>query len=105
MALEHRWSRRQRVCWDGFVFHRHPGLIQVNILNISLEGVFIAAHHLELPPQAGVELSFAAVIAGKPAIYQLEALAIHHSGRGYGLLFKDFRLAGFQALKGMLYAA
>jgi len=27
MTLEYRWSRRQRVCRDGFVFQRRPALI------------------------------------------------------------------------------
>jgi PilZ domain len=105
MALEHRWSRRQQVRLDAFVFHRFPGLVRVNILDIGLEGVFIGAEHLVLPPQVIVELSFALKISGKQTIHQLEAFVIHHTRDGYGLMFKDFRIAAFQALEGALYAA
>lgn len=105
MALEHRWSRRKQVCMDALVFHRLPGLIQASILDISLEGAFIRAEHLALPPQASVELTFALELEGKQTINQIDALVIHSAHNGYGLMFKDFRLAAFQALKGVLYAA
>jgi hypothetical protein len=105
MALEHRWSRRRKVCLDALVFHRLPGLIQASVLDISLEGAFIRAEHLVLPPQAGVELTFAMKVDGKQAINHIEALVIHSTRNGHGLMFKDFRLAAFQALKSILYAA
>lgn len=105
MAVEHRWSRRKQVCLDALVFHRLPGLMQVGILDISLEGVFIRAEHLALPPQAVVELTFALEMDGKHIINQIEAFVIHHARNGYGLMFKDFRLTAFHGLKDALYAA
>ena len=105
MTLEHRWSRRQKVCLDALVFHRLPGLIKVSILDISLEGVFIRTEHPALPPQASVELTFALEFEGKQTVNQIESLVIHSKRNGYGLMFKDFRFTAFQALKGMLYAA
>ena len=105
MTLEHRWSRRKKVCLDALVFHRLPGLMQVSIIDISLEGVFIHAEHLALPPQASVELTFALEFEGKQTVHQIEALVIHSAHYGYGLMFKDFRPTAFQALKDMLYAA
>lgn len=105
MSLEHRWSKRKRVCLDAIVFHRPLGLLHVEILDIGLEGVFIRGEHLKLPCPAIVELTFVLDNAGKQNISQMEAIVIHHSRRGYGLMFKDFRFEAFQALKGMLYAA
>jgi hypothetical protein len=105
IAMEHRWSRRNPVCLDAFVFHRLCGLIPANILDISLEGVFIAVEHPALPAQAMVELSFAVEIAGKQTIQQMQAFVIHRSRNGYGLMFKDFRRSAFQALAGTLNVA
>jgi hypothetical protein len=103
--MEHRWSRRNPVCLDAFVFHRLCGLMPAKILDISLEGVFIAVEHPALPTQAMVELSFAVEIAGKQTIQQMQAYVIHRSRNGYGLMFKDFRRGAFQALAGTHYAA
>ena len=105
MALEHRWSRRQQVNWAGFVFHRLPGLVAVNVRDIGQEGAFIAARHLNLPRLAGVELSFAATFADKPIIHQLQAYVIHRTANGYGLLFKDFRFNTLPPAAGMPCAA
>jgi len=103
--MEHRWSRRNPVCLDAFVFHRLCGLIPANILDISLEGVFITAEHPALPTHAMVDLSFAVEIAGKQTIQQMQAYVIHRRRNGYGLMFKEFRRSAFQALAGMHYAA
>ena len=105
MALEHRWSKRQRVCLDALVFHRKTGLIHVNILNINLEGVFISGGHIKLPPLTCLELTFGLNGGRKSNILQIEALVIHNSHNGYGLMYKDFRLGAFKELKGSLNAA
>ena len=105
MALEHRWSKRQRVCLDALVFHRKTGLIHVNILNINLEGVFISGGHIKLPPLTCLELTFGLNGGRKSNILQIEALVIHNSHNGYGLMYKDFRSSAFQELKGRLNAA
>lgn len=105
MSLEHRWSKRKQVCLDAIVFHRPLGLLHVEILDISLEGVFIGGEHIKLPSPAIVELTFALDSVGKQTIYQMEAMVIHHARNGCGLMFKDFRLETFQALQSMLYAA
>jgi len=96
--MEHRWSRRNPICLDAFVFHHRSGLIPANILDISPEGVFIAVEHPALPTRAMVEVSFALEIGGKQTIQQMQAFVIHRSRNGYGLMFKDFRRGAFQAL-------
>ena len=103
--MEHRWSRRNPVCLDAIVFHHLSGLIPTKILDINLEGAYIAVEHPVLPTQAMVELSFALEIAGKQTIQQMQAFVIHRHRNGYGLMFKDFRRGAFQALAGSLYAA
>jgi len=105
MGLEHRWSARKQLCLEAIVFHRPLGLAQVSILNIGLEGAFIAADHLHLPVPSMVELSFALDTTGKPQIYRLNAIVLHSDHGGYGLMFKDFQLTAFRALKDMLSAA
>ena len=69
------------------------------------EGVFIRGEHLKLPCPAIVELTFALDGDSKRSISHMEAIVIHHSRQGYGLMFKDFRFEAFQVLKDMLYAA
>ena len=105
MNLEHRWSARKRVCLEAFVFHRFTGLSQVKILDISLEGVFIGTEHFNLPFPSVVELTFSLNIAGKESIYQLQAMVIHRTDNGYGLMFKDFKLDAYQAIRVLLFAA
>ena len=103
--MEHRWSIRKPVRLDALVLHRLSGLMPATVLDINLEGAFIAMEYPALPPLAIVELSFALAIDGKRTIQQTEAFVIHHSCNGYGLMFKDFRLSAFQAVKDVLYAA
>jgi hypothetical protein len=105
MGIEHRWSTRREVCLDAIVLHRPLGLFQVKILDLAVEGAFIAVAHLELPVPATVELTFALDIGSRQTIYQIDALTIHRIGNGYGLMFKNFRLDSFQSLKDILYAA
>ncbi|MEJ2573674.1 MAG: hypothetical protein P8164_08835 [Gammaproteobacteria bacterium] len=65
----------------------------------------MASDHPALPPQALVELNIALPTHGKWIIQQSNALVIHHAPNGYGLMFKDLRLAGLQALADFLHTA
>ena len=105
MSLEHRWSARKQVYWDAVVFHRPLGLLRAKILNIGLEGAFIAADHVKLPVPSMVEVTFSFNSTGSRGICQMEAMVIHRNRGGYGLMFKDFKLKAFRALKDALYAA
>ena len=105
MGMEHRWSPRKQVCLEAIVFHRPLGLLPVKILDIGLEGAFIAAEQLDLPVPAIVELTFAIDIADKKTLYHMNAMVIHHSRGGYGVMFKEFKLEAFRSLMIMLYAA
>jgi hypothetical protein len=105
MGLEHRWSTRKQVCLEAIAFHRPLGLLPVKILDIGLEGAFITAERLDLPVPAIVELTFAIDNAGKKTIYHMNAMVIHHSRGGYGVMFKEFKLEAFRTLMDVLYAA
>ena len=105
MSLEHRWSARKPVRLNAVILYRPLGLIQVTIQDIGLEGAFIRCESIKLPYQAIVEMSFALESAGKQTIYQMQAMVLHHARNGYGLMFKDFKLEAFRALKDLLYAA
>jgi len=105
MGMEHRWSPRKQVCLESIVFHRPLGLLPVKILDIGLEGAFIAAEQLDLPVPAIVELTFAIDITDKKTLYHMNAMVIHHSRGGYGVMFKEFKLEAFRSLMSMLYAA
>jgi len=105
MGLEHRWSPRKEVSLEAMVFHRPQGLARATILNLGLEGAFLRVPHLALPVPGMVELTFALETVGRPRIYQLEAVVIHASSGGYGLMFKDFKVEAFRALRDVLSAA
>jgi hypothetical protein len=105
MGLEHRWSTRRPVCLEGIIFHRPLGLVPVKILDIGLEGAFIIAEGLELPVHGGVELTFAIDIDGSKTLYHMNAVVIHQSRDGYGVMFKEFKLEAFRTLMDVLYAA
>jgi hypothetical protein len=105
MGLEHRWSTRKRVCLDAIVFHRHLGLLPAKILDIGLEGAFITAKDLELPIPGIVELTFGFDVSGKKTLYHTDAMVVHHSRGGYGVMFREFKLEAFRSLMDMLYAA
>ena len=98
MSLEHRWSTRKQVCLEAIVFHRSLGLLPVRILDIGLEGAF-------LPVPGIVELTFAIDIDGKKIIYHLNAMVMHHTRSGYGVMFREFKLEAFRTLMDVLYAA
>ena len=105
MALEHRWSTRRNVSLEGIVFHRPVGLLPVRILDIGLEGAFISGDGVELPVPGGIELTFAIDIDGRKTLYHMNAMVIHQSRDGYGVMFREFRLEAFRTLMDMLYAA
>jgi hypothetical protein len=105
MSLEHRWSTRKQVCLEAIVFHRSLGLLPVRILDIGLEGAFITAERLDLPVPGIVELTFAIDIDGKKIIYHLNAMVMHHTRSGYGVMFREFKLEAFRTLMDVLYAA
>ena len=105
MGLEHRWSTRRPVCLEGIIFHRPLGLVPVRILDIGLEGAFITGEGLRLPVSGGIELTFAIDIDGGKSLYHMNALVIHQSCDGYGVMFKEFRLEAFRTLMDVLYAA
>lgn len=105
MALEHRWSTRRFVNLEGIVFHHPVGLQPVRIRDIGLEGAFIAGEGLDLPVSGGIELTFAIDIDGSRAFYHMNAIVIHHSHGGYGVMFKEFKLEAFRTLMDVLYAA
>jgi hypothetical protein len=83
MSLEHRWSTRKQVCLEAIVFHRSLGLLPVRILDIGLEGAFIVAEQLDLP----------------------NAMVMHHTRNGYGVMFREFKIEAFRTLMDVLYAA
>ena len=105
MGLEHRWSTRKQVCLEAIVFHRSLGLLPVRILDIGLEGAFITGQGLDLPFSGGIELTFAIDIDGSRTFYHMNAIVIHHSRGGYGVMFKEFKLEAFRTLMDVLYAA
>jgi hypothetical protein len=105
MGLEHRWSTRKPVCLEGIIFHRPLGLLPVRILDIGLEGAFITADRLSLPVPGGVELTFAIDVDGKKTLYHMNAVVVHNSRDGYGVMFREFRLEAFRTLMDVLYAA
>jgi hypothetical protein len=105
MALEHRWSARRSVNLEAIVFHRPMGLLPVRILDIGLEGAFIAGEDLKLPVPGGIELTFAIDIDGSRTLYHMSAIVIHYSRDGYGVMFKEFKLEAFRTLMDVLYAA
>ena len=105
MGLEHRWSTRKPVCLDAIVFHRPLGLRPVKILDIGLEGAFITAERLALPVPGGIELTFAIDIDGRKTLYHMNAMVIHQSRDGYGVMFREFKLESFRTLMDVLYAA
>jgi len=103
--MEHRWSMRKPVRLDALILHRQSGLIPATVLDVNLEGVFVTMEFPALPTLSMVELSFALAIGGKRTIQQMEAFVIHHSRKGYGLMFKDFRLGAYQSVKDTRYVA
>jgi hypothetical protein len=105
MGLEHRWSARKPVSLMAIVFHRPLGLRPVKILDIGLEGAFIAAEDLDLPVPAIVELTFAIDFEDRKTLYHLNAMVMHRSRGGYGVMFREFRLEAFRTLMDELYAA
>jgi len=105
MGLEHRWSTRRPVCLEGIVFHRPLGLLPVRIQDIGLEGAFIAGEGLDLPVPGGIELTFAIDIDGRKTLYHMNAVVIHQSRDGYGVMFREFKLEAFRTLMDVLYAA
>lgn len=105
MRLEHRWSQRKNVYLNAIVFYRPLGLLRAKILDVSLGGAFVDTGGITLLPHTVVELTFSLDTKGKQQLYQMEAIVIHRQGMGSGLMFKDFKLDAFQAIRDILYAA
>ena len=50
-------------------------------------------------------MTFAIDIDGKKIIYHLNAMVMHHTRSGYGVMFREFKLEAFRTLMDVLYAA
>lgn len=105
MKMEHRCSERKPVYLNAVIFYRPLGLLRAKVLDVSLEGAFVDTGRVSLPPHAMVELTFTLDIESKQKLYQMEAIVVHHQRTGSGLMFKDFKLDAFQAIRDILNAA
>ncbi len=105
MSVEHRWSARKAVHLEAVIFHRPLGLVRGEVLDVSLEGVRLDTGRFILPEQVSVELTFALPTTDKAQIHQMEAIVVHRHGTHHGLMFRNFKLNAFQAIRDILYAA
>lgn len=105
MDLEHRWHPRKPVYLNAVIFHRPLGLLRAKLLDLSLEGARVDTGRIVLPPQALVELTFILEIGASRKVYQMEAVVVHCQRTSSGLMFKDFKLDVFEAIRDLLHAA
>ena len=96
--MEHRWSMRKLV--DGHVTLSYPplGILNANIRDLSLGGLFVHTHSAVLNINTPVELLFVSSDDDAQKIYHVEALVVRKTDEGAGLMFHKFNNATFRIL-------
>lgn len=105
MPIEHRWSERKPIEMNVNLYYAPMGELQGRTRDISLEGMYVKTHGIELPVNAELEISFVTDIAGHEKKHQMPAYVVHGSGDGVGLMLRHVDYSDFYALRYMLNVA
>jgi len=87
--MEHRYALRKPVTLDVVVTYQALGLVHGHTLNIGVGGMFIKTGCVELPVNALIKASFYLNENGVKQPCSADAMVMHSSPGGAGLMFND----------------
>ena len=99
MRLEHRWSSRKEISLDVNLYYPPVGMINGTTRNISLEGMFVDTHGIDIPRQARLEVAFRTQHGNREKVHRLPAYVVHGSEGGVGLMLQHVCYHEFDALR------
>lgn len=100
-----RWSSRQPVVLEVAVHNHEQSVVRGKTHDISIGGMFVEAHPLDLSLNDQVNVAFNLEKDGVINHHYLPARVIRLTDKGAGLMFSDFSPTTVNALKELLYAS
>ncbi len=85
MAIEQRYSARQRIELQVHIHYRKRRFYSAKGRNLSEQGMFLEVRNLTLPTGTMIELELTGV--GGDSL--IAAVVTHQSGSGIGVMFRD----------------
>jgi hypothetical protein len=83
--LEHRFSRHSPIALTGELYHGHEYLGSFMTRDIGYRGLFVEISRIGLLCESTVQVAL--MIPEKSGRHMLDAVVVHYSAEGAGLLF------------------
>lgn len=89
--IDHRYSLRRTVNSEVVLKYRALGLVHGRVKDLGVGGMFVDLGRVQLPLNAVVEVSLFCknIQKGHHQTYSAEAMVVHQSDGGIGLMFLD----------------
>lgn len=101
--MEHRCSIRKSLTIDVVLNCRSLGLVGGRTRDIGMGGMFVDIGRIQLPMNALIESCVLLETAGKVQPYRSEAMVVHSSRAGVGLMFSDLTPVFHQRLHELIF--
>jgi hypothetical protein len=102
-TMEHRFSPRSAIRLSAEIYHNQRYLGSFKTRNVGYRGLFVETGRIGLLCGSVVQVGL--TIPGMPARPTLNAIVIHYSAEGAGLLFAGCQAESLSAVRGLLRTA
>lgn len=102
-TVDHRFSPRDAVTLDAELYHDHQYLGSFKTRDLGYRGLFVETGRIGL--LCGSVVQVALTVPGTPGRHVLNAVVIHYSADGAGLLFAADRAESLSYIRGLLSPA
>lgn len=103
--MEHRCSVRKSLILDVVLNCRSLGLVGGRTRDIGMGGMFVDIGRIQLPMNALVESCILLESDGQTKPFRTEAMVVHTSRSGVGLMFSDLSPAFHQRLHELVFTS
>jgi len=98
-AMEHRHAKREPIDVETLVYRQGLPVAWGRALNIGAGGAFIQFRNTMTMNSRYLEVEFTATIAGRNRKYRAQAVVIHRSQTGIGIMFDVHDRSVFQGIR------
>lgn len=102
-TVEHRFSPRDTVALDAELYHDRQYLGSFKTRDLGYRGLFVETGRIGLLCGSVVQIALNA--PGTPGRHVLNAVVIHYSAEGAGLLFAADHAESLSYIRGLLFTA
>ncbi len=101
--MEHRYSLRRPMKVDIVMNYRRLGLVRGRSCNVGMGGMYVETGRIQIPVNAMVDVSVLLDTVDGACAFQTEAIVVHMSEGGVGLMFSDLRPGLHDLLHELIY--